>query len=57
MMDKEIRDYNENNPSEPVAIALGYESKAPESERDYIDILRSADEKMYENKRFLKGQN
>ena len=54
-LEEGIRVFNSNNPSEPVTIAVGFESKTPDSDRSYNDILHSADEKMYENKRMLKS--
>jgi diguanylate cyclase (GGDEF)-like protein len=55
-MNEEINAYNNNNPSEPIAIALGYESSSEETGFDFNDILRLADVKMYENKRWLKAK-
>ena len=55
-MNEEINAYNNNNPSEPIAIALGYESSSEETGFDFNDILRLADVKMYENKRCLKAK-
>ena len=54
-MEERIEKYNRDNPSEPMAIAIGYESNRPDSKRGYSEILRIADEKMYENKRLKKG--
>ena len=54
-LEEGIKAYNSSNPTEPVIIALGYESKNPDSDRSYTEILRCADEKMYENKRMLKS--
>ncbi|WP_196802301.1 sensor domain-containing diguanylate cyclase [Butyrivibrio sp. NC2007] len=55
-MNEEIAAYNNDNPSEPIAIALGYESSSEETGFDFNDILRLADVKMYENKRWLKAK-
>ncbi|WP_026508611.1 GGDEF domain-containing protein [Butyrivibrio sp. MC2013] len=53
-LQEEIRKHKKNAFSENLAIAWGYETHAPGSDRDYSEIMRLADEKMYENKRLQK---
>ncbi|WP_408070575.1 GGDEF domain-containing protein [Butyrivibrio sp. JL13D10] len=47
-MESRVKLHNEENPADPVAIALGYENKTSDDTRDYNEILHLADEKMYE---------
>jgi diguanylate cyclase (GGDEF)-like protein len=54
-MEKEIIAHNKMETSYPVSFAWGYESNIPSQPRDYSEIMRCADEKMYENKRLQKG--
>lgn len=54
-MEESINSHNQDSPTRPVSIAWGYAINDPMSPRDYLEVLRSADEKMYENKRFQKG--
>ncbi len=56
-MENEITKHNNDNPEDPVDIAWGYEVKMPGDLRNFNEILFSADEKMYENKRYKKGMD
>ena len=53
-MENEITKHNNDNPEDPVDIAWEYEVKMPGDLRNFNEILFSADEKMYENKRYKK---
>ena len=53
-LEHKLAAYNKNNPTEPLGIAWGYDSTAPDTICDYSEILRSADNKMYERKRLQK---
>ncbi len=53
-LEEQLKEHNQENPSEPVIIAWGYEIKASGEERDYRQILYMADEKMYKNKEIKK---
>lgn len=54
-LEEEIRQHNIKNPEDTVNIAWGYEEKTTDDKRSYNEIIYSADEKMYENKRYKKG--
>ena len=53
-LEEQLKEHNQENPSEPVIIAWGYEIKASGEERDYRQILYMADEKMYKDKEIKK---
>jgi diguanylate cyclase (GGDEF)-like protein len=52
---EEINFHNTENPDDPVGMAWGYASNTPGQAREHREILHSADEKMYENKRLQKA--
>ncbi len=53
-LEDKINDFNKNNPTEPLGIAWGYDSNTLNAIRDYSEILRIADDRMYERKHLQK---
>ncbi|MCR5255175.1 MAG: GGDEF domain-containing protein [Acetatifactor sp.] len=56
VMNEEIEKHNASYTEDPVSIAWGYDTNTSNAPRPYSEVLYSADEKMYENKRLQKSK-
>ena len=55
-LDESINDYNNQNPNEALYLqmAIGMATYNPETDKEYMDVFRRADNAMYENKKAKK---
>jgi diguanylate cyclase (GGDEF)-like protein len=59
LFDEELKDFNQKNKEEPLYLqmAIGVAVYDPETDRDYMEVFRRADEEMYIDKKEKKKRN